>query len=155
LVAGEGVAGDVHRGTTIRHLSRMRRDPSRPNLRQVHLLDAELLDELAARDMPVAPGEMGENVLIRGLGLLALPAGTVLLLGATGEVEITGLRNPCHALDDLHQGLMEATIERDHDGQLVCKAGIMGVIRSGGVFRVGDGVDVTEMPAHRSPLQPV
>lgn len=155
LVAGHGVAGDIHSGPAIRHLARMRRDPTQPNLRQVHLLNAELLDELAARNMPVEPGQMGENVLVRGLDLLAVGTGTVLRFGEAGEVEVTGLRNPCRALDDLHPGLMEATLERAEDGELIRRAGVMGIVRHDGRVCAGDSVQVLETAACFSPLRPV
>ena len=135
--------------------SRVRKDPTQPNLRQVHLIHAELFDELRAKGFVVAPGELGENITTSGLDLLALPAGTRLYLGASAVVEITGLRNPCIQLDQFQQGLMAATLERDAQGNLVRKAGIMGIVLSEGDIRPGDTIRV-EMPAgpHR-PLQPV
>src|SRR3954464_6228391 len=100
-------------GRTVKHRSRVARDPSQPNLRQVHLIHAELHDELRAQGFDVAPGAMGENVTTRGIDLLALPTGTRLLLGEEAIVEVTGLRNPCSQLDDFQQGLMAAVLERD------------------------------------------
>jgi hypothetical protein len=147
LVAGFGVEGDVHAGATVKHRSRLRRDATKPNLRQVHLIGAELHDELAAAGFaPLAPGEMGENVTTRGLDLLALPAGTRLRLGAEAVVEVTGLRTPCNQLDGIQPGLMKATLDRDADGGLVRKAGIMGVVVADGEVRPGDPVAV-ELPA--------
>jgi MOSC domain-containing protein YiiM len=133
----------------------VRKDPTQPNLRQVHLIHAELFDELRTKGFVVAPGELGENVTTSGLDLLALPAGTRLHLGASAVVEITGLRNPCIQLDQFQKGLMAATLERDAEGNLVRKAGIMGIVLSEGDIRPGDAIRV-EMPAgpHR-PLQPV
>jgi MOSC domain-containing protein YiiM len=155
LLKGLGVAGDAHMGETVKHRSRVRKDPTQPNLRQVHLIHAELFDELRAKGFVVAPGELGENITTSGLDLLALPAGTRLYLGASAVVEITGLRNPCIQLDQFQQGLMAATLERDAQGNLVRKAGIMGIVLSEGDIRPGDTIRV-EMPAgpHR-PLQPV
>ena len=95
LLAGLGVEGDAHAGVTVKHRSRVAADPTQPNLRQVHLLHAELFAELADQGFAVAPGDMGENVTTRGLDLLALPAGTRLRLGASAIVAVTGLRNPC------------------------------------------------------------
>src|SRR6185312_10016517 len=125
LVAGLGVEGDAHQGVTVKHRSRVTKDPTRPNLRQVHLIHAELHDELLAGGFELAPGEMGENVTTRGVDLLGLPTGARLRLGAEAVVEITGLRNPCHQLDKLRPGLMKATLDRDAEGNLVRKAGIM------------------------------
>ena len=155
LLAGLGVEGDAHMGATVKHRSRVARNPAQPNLRQVHLIHAELLDELRARGFAVKPGEMGENITTRGVDLLALPAGARLRLGADAVVEITGLRNPCHQLDGLQSGLMAATLDRDAEGTLVRKAGIMGVVVSGGEVRPADTIRV-ELPVepHRA-LGPV
>ncbi|HUZ01852.1 MAG TPA: MOSC domain-containing protein [Thermomicrobiaceae bacterium] len=155
LVAGLGVAGDAHAGTTVQHRSRVARDPSQPNLRQVHLIHAELLDELRGAGFTVAPGQMGENVTTRGVDLLGLPVGARLRLGDEAMVEITGLRNPCAQLEEIQRGLMAAVLDRDAEGRLVRKAGVMGVVVSGGTVRPGDAIAV-ELPAapHR-PLEPV
>jgi len=155
LVTGLGVAGDAHAGETVKHRSRVARDPSQPNLRQVHLIHAELFDELAAKGFSVAPGALGENVTTRGIDLLGLPRGTVLRIGAEAVVEVTGLRNPCAQIDGLQQGLMAAVLDRDEDGNLVRKAGIMGVVITGGEMRPGDVIRVDlPMGAHVR-LEPV
>lgn len=155
LLAGLGVEGDAHLGTTVKHRSRVARDPSQPNLRQVHLIHAELHDALRLRGFDVAAGAMGENITTRGLDVLGLPTGTRLYLGATAVVQVTGLRNPCAQLDTLQPGLMAAVLDRDAQGQLIRKAGIMGIILSSGVVQVADPIRV-ELPAlpHR-PLEPV
>ena len=154
LLAGLGVEGDAHMGETVKHRSRVRRDPTRPNLRQVHLIHSELHDELRDRGFDVAPGQMGENVTTRGIDLLGLPTGTRLRLGEA-VVELTGLRNPCVQLDGIGQGLMAATLDRDGDGELVRKAGVMGVVVEGGEVRPGDPVR-TELPqGSHTPLRPV
>lgn len=154
LVAGLGVADDAHQGITVKHRSRVARDPSQPNLRQVHLLHAELLDELAAAGFRVAAGDIGENVLTRGIDLLALPRGAVLRLGAQARVEVTGLRNPCRQLDAFQPGLMAATLGRDPQGNLVRKAGIMAVVLATGPVRPGDPVSI-DLPPRHTPLEPV
>ena len=118
LHAGLGIEGDAHAGRTVQHLSRMAKDPSVPNLRQVHLIHAELFDELAAQGFAIAPGEMGENITTRGIDLLGLSAGTRLRLGETALIEITGLRNPCHQLNGLAPGMMAATLGKTADGQI-------------------------------------
>jgi MOSC domain-containing protein YiiM len=146
LVAGLGVAGDAHQGATVKHRSRVAKDPTAPNLRQVHLIHAELHDELREAGFALAPGEMGENLTTRGVELLALPAGTRLRLGAQAVVEVTGLRNPCIQLNKLRPGLMAATLDRDPAGNLVRKAGIMGIVVAGGEVRPGDAIAV-ELPA--------
>lgn len=155
LVAGRGVEGDAHQGVTVKHRSRVRRDPTSPNLRQVHLIHAELHDELRAAGFDVGPGEMGENVTTRGVDLLGLPAGTRLHLGDEAVVEVTGLRNPCVQLDRFQPGLMEATLDRDDHGGLVRKAGIMSIVLHGGEVRPGDPVRVELPPQPHRPLDVV
>lgn len=154
LVAGLGVAGDAHLGVTVKHRSRVARDPTHPNLRQVHLLHAELLEELVAAGFHVKSGDIGENVLTRGIDLLGLSRGTVLHLGGEARVEVTGLRNPCRQLDSFQPGLMAATLGRDATGGLVRKAGVMAVVRSGGMVRPGDAI-VMERPSTHLALEPV
>ena len=155
LVPGLGVESDAHQGATVKHRSRVARDPTQPNLRQVHLIHAELHDELNARGFDVAPGEMGENVTTRGVPLLDLPAGTRLRLGRGAVVELTGLRNPCAQLDRFQHGLLGAVLERRPDGRVVRKAGVMGVVVAGGEVAPGDEIEV-DLPsgAHR-PLEVV
>jgi MOSC domain-containing protein YiiM len=151
LLKGLGVEGDAHCGETVKHRSRVAVDPTQPNLRQVHLIHAELLDELNAAGFDVAPGQMGENVLTRGLDLLALPVGARLRLGADALVEITGLRNPCVQIDRFRPGLLKAVLGRDAQGKIVRKAGIMSIVLEGGEIAPGDGIGVT-LPAlpHRA-----
>lgn len=155
LRSGLGVEGDAHYGTTVQHLSRLRRDPNAPNLRQVHLLHAELIDELVAQGYHVAPGDLGENVTTRGLDLLALPTGTQLRLGARAVVEITGLRNPCVQLDRYQDGLLGAVLDRDPDGSVVRKAGVMAVVLSDGDVGAGDAITVSQPPGPHEHLRPV
>ena len=152
LVAGMGVEGDAHQGTTVKHRSRVARDPTQPNLRQVHLVHAELHDELQQAGFAVAPGQMGENVTTSGVDLLGLATGTRLHLGASAIVEVTGLRNPCAQLDKIQQGLMAATLGRDEHGNLVRKAGIMGVVLTEGEVRPGDPIQVEPPPPPHRPL---
>jgi MOSC domain-containing protein YiiM len=155
LEADVGVVGDAHSGVTVKHRSRVKRDPTQPNLRQVHLIHAELHDELRASGFELVPGEMGENVTTRGIELLDLPTGTRLTLGHNAVVEITGLRNPCYQLDGLQNGLMQATLARDAKGEIVRKAGVMAIVISGGQVRPGDAISVVlPSPPHR-PLRPV
>jgi MOSC domain-containing protein YiiM len=155
LVAGSGVEGDAHAGATVKHRSRVARDPTQANLRQVHLIHAELHVELRGAGFPVSPGQMGENITTRGVPLLELPRGTRLHLGASAIVEVTGLRNPCGQLDGVQQGLKAAVLEHDAHGNLVRKAGVMGIVVTGGDVRPGDPIAV-ELPAEPySPLEPV
>ena len=155
LVTGLGVEGDAHAGSTVQHRSRARRDPGQPNLRQVHLLHAELFDELMAAGFAVWPGELGENVTTRGVDLLALPTGTRLRLGGHAVVELTGLRNPCSQIDRFQAGLMAAVLDRDAQGALVRKSGVMAVVLEGGEVRPGDAVAVLLPDGPPQPLEPV
>lgn len=155
LVAGLGVEGDAHSGETVKHRSRVRRDPAQPNLRQVHLIHAEFHDELRAAGFNVSPGQLGENVTTRGLDLLALPTGTRLHLGDGAVIEVTGLRNPCVQLDGIAQGLMAATLDRDEQGNLVRQAGVMSIVLAGGDVRPGDPIRVALPPWPQCPLAPV
>ena len=151
LLRGLGVAGDGHMGETVKHRSRVRKDPTEPNLRQVHLMHTELFDELRAKGFVVRSGELGENVTTSGIDLLALPAGTRLHLGASAVVELPGLRDPCILIDRFQKGLMAATLDRDADGNLIRKAGVMGIVIAEGDVRPGDAIRV-ETPAepHRA-----
>jgi MOSC domain-containing protein YiiM len=155
LLAGRGVAGDAHLGVTVQHRSRVRRDPAQPNLRQVHLIHAELHAELRAAGFTVRPGDLGENVTTRGLDLLGLPRGTRLHLGTGAVVEVTGLRNPCQQINGFQSGLLKQVLSRDPDGGLVRKAGIMGVVLRGGVVRPGDAIRVDLPGPPHQPLAPV
>jgi MOSC domain-containing protein YiiM len=155
LLAGLGVEGDAHAGVTVQHRSRVRRDPTQPNLRQVHLVHAELLDGLVACGFRVRPGSIGENITTRGVALLDLPVGTRLRLGADAVVELTGLRNPCVQLDGYQDGLMRAVLDRDADGGLVRLAGVMAVVLTSGVVRPGDLVEVVLPARPHTALEPV
>ena len=154
LLAGLGVEGDAHVGATVQHRSRVARDPSQPNLRQVHLLHEELFAELAARGFPLGSGDIGENILTRGVDLLSLPTDTILQIGRA-TLRMTGLRNPCIQLDRFQRGLMAATLGRNADGNLIRKAGVMSVVVTGGDVRVGDAIEVLFPPKPHCPLHPV
>jgi MOSC domain-containing protein YiiM len=155
LLPGLGVADDAHAGVTVQHRSRVAADPSQPNLRQVHLIQAELFAELAAQGFTVAPGALGENVTTTGIDLLGLPVGTRLRLGTAALVEVTGLRNPCAQIERFQPGLLAAVLGRDAAGRLVRKAGIMGVVLEGGPVRPGDPIGVTLPPLPHRALERV
>jgi len=155
LLKGLGVAGDGHMGEKVKHRSRARFDPTLPNLRQVHLMHAELFEELRAKGFTVNPGELGENITTVDIDLLALPTGARLHLGATAVVEVTGLRNPCIQMDRFQKGLMAATLEKDAAGNLVRKAGIMSIVIADGDVAPGDTIRIEMPPAPHRPLEPV
>lgn len=155
LIEGLGVEGDAHLGATVQHRSHVAKDASRPNLRQVHLLHAELFDELREKGFDVTAGAIGENVTTSGVDLLRLPKGTRLHLGDAAIVEVTGLRHPCRQLDAFQAGLMEAVLERDENGALIRKAGIMAVILRGGAVRSGDAIHFEWPPEPHEKMGPV
>ena len=155
LLAGLGVEGDAHSGVTVKHRSRVARDPTQPNLRQVHLIHAELHAELRAAGFEVSAGSMGENVTTCGVDLLGLPTGARLLLGDEAILEVTGLRNPCVQLDRFQPGLMAAVLGRDERGGLVRKAGVMAIVLRSGTVRAGDSIRVEPPPVPHRPLEPV
>lgn len=155
LLEGLGVEGDVHAGVTVKHRFRVAQDPTQPNLRQVHLIHRELFEEVAEAGHQVEPGQLGENVTTEGIDLLALPVGTLLRLGADAVVEVTGLRNPCLQIDTFQHGLLKRVVSRDEEGNLLLKAGIMGVVHRGGTIHPGDTIEVTLPPTPHVPLDRV
>lgn len=152
LIEGLGVDGDAHCGPTVQHRSRMARDPSQPNLRQVHLLQSELFAEVATRGHRLAPGDLGENVSTTGVDLLGLPVGTVLRLGEAAEVRLTGLRNPCWQIDRFSDGLLALMVPRDAEGRVLRKAGVMAVVVRSGRVQSGDPIRVVLPPDPHLPL---
>lgn len=155
LIAGLGVEGDAHKGVTVKHRSRVKADPTKPNLRQVHLIHSELHDELREKGFEVKPGQMGENVTTRGIDLLGLPKGAKLFLGNEAVVEITGLRNPCVQLDGIQNGLMKAVLDKDEKGNLIRKAGIMGIVLKGGTVHKNDEIKIELPEGEPIPLEKV
>lgn len=155
LLAGLGVEGDAHAGKKVKHRSRVRQNPDQPNLRQVHLIHAELLEELAGKGFEVRAGDLGENILTRGIDLLGLPRGTKLALGTGAVVEITGLRNPCAQIEQFQPGLLKAVLEQDEAGRVIRKAGVMGVVLSGGEVKPGDVITVALPPEPHHSLEKV
>lgn len=155
ILAGLGVAGDAHSGVTVKHRSRVKVDPSQPNLRQVHLIHAELFDEVAAKGFIVLPGDLGENITTRGIDLLGLPRGAVLRIGEAVRLQVCGLRNPCAQIDRFQRGLLAAVLEKRGDGTLVRKSGIMTIVLAGGVVRAGDAIAAELPDPPFLPLEPV
>lgn len=154
LVEGLGVAGDAHSGRTVQHLSRVKVDPDQPNLRQVHLLHAELLESLSAQGFALLAGDLGENILTRGLDLLSLPENALLEIG-DARIRITGLRNPCKQIEAFKPGLLAHMIEKRPDGSLHRKCGIMGVVEQGGTVTRGQPIVVILPDGAHQPLKPV
>lgn len=155
LLKGLGVEGDAHQGLTVKHRSRVVKDPTTPNIRQVHLMPSELFEELAMKNIKVNAGEMGENITTSGIDLLNLPKDSVLHIGSISKVKITGLRNPCSQLNRINEGLLKAVLQKDEDGNIVRKAGIMGVVLEGGEINVGDDIKIEFPEKPYKDLEPV
>ncbi|MEL7721646.1 MOSC domain-containing protein [Citromicrobium bathyomarinum] len=155
LERGRGVRGDAHAGERVQHLSRVRADPTQRNLRQVHLIHGELLEQLSARGFCVNPGDLGENITTRGIDLLALPKGTLLEIGAGAVLEVTGLRNPCRQIEAFEEGLLAAVLDRTSNGAVIRKTGIMSVEVAGGTVAIGDSIRVRLPVEPHLPLEPV
>jgi len=152
LIAGQGVQGDAHSGATVKHRSRVAKDPNQPNLRQVHLIHSELLVELEDKGFTIAAGDLGENILTTGIDLLDLSQGTQLAIGPDAVIQITGLRNPCLQLERFSKGLMHAVLDRDEQDQLIRKAGVMAIVVNGGLVSVGDLIVVKPLAEPHLPL---
>lgn len=142
LLKGLGVEGDAHMGEKVKHRSRVAKDPNQPNLRQVHLIHSELFDELREKGFNLQHGEIGENITTEGIELLNLPKDTLLSIGETVKIMITGLRNPCKQLDSLKDGLMKAVLDKDKEGNLIRKAGVMGIVLEGGEVKIGNKITI-------------
>lgn len=155
LLAGKGVEDDAHNGAMVQHRSRVEKDPHQPNLRQVHLIHEELLIELDAKGFDISPGDMGENILTRGIDLLALSRGTRLNFGSSAVIEVTGLRNPCRQLNNFSPGLMQAVLDYDENNQLIRKAGIMAIVIKSGRVAIEDSIRIEKPDTPFFPLQPV
>ena len=155
LIKGEGVSGDAHRGVTVQHRSRVEVDPAQPNLRQVHLIHHELIQALQEKGFQVFASTMGENITTEGIDLLSLPRGAVLHIGEEAVIEITGLRNPCEQLDDFQKGLMAAVLDKDPQGKLIRKAGIMAMVLAGGNISIGDPIKISLPKKPHHALEPV
>ena len=155
LLAGLGIEGDAHMGTTVKHRSRVKADPTQPNLRQVHLIHSELHDELKEKGFNIPFGKMGENITTKGIDLLGLPKGTKLRIGSTAIIEITGLRNPCVQLDGIQPGLMKAVLDKDENGNSIRKAGVMAVVLKGGEIFPNDLIKIKLPEGEHFPLNKV
>ncbi|KAA3642974.1 MAG: MOSC domain-containing protein [Chloroflexi bacterium] len=152
LIEGFGIEGDAHAGEFVKHRFLAKQDATRPNIRQVHLMHTELFEELNTKGFSVNPGELGENITTRGVDLLALPTSTKLRIGSQAIVELTALRNPCVQIDDFQKGLLKELVYQDEQGNLVRKAGVMGIILNGGEVRPGNTIVIDLPPEPHQPL---
>ena len=155
ILNGLGVEGDAHQGVTVKHRSRVAADPTQPNLRQVHLIHSELFEELRGKGFEVNPAAMGENIATEGIDLLALPKGTLLSIGADVVLQVTGLRNPCAQIERFQPGLSAAVLDRGPNAEVIRKAGVMTIVREGGIVRQGDPIATELPPLPHLPLERV
>ncbi len=157
LIEGLGVKGDAHYGKTVQHLYDMRKNPGAPNLRQVHLIHAELFDDLAAKNITITSGVLGENITTRGIDLLGLPEAAELHIGDEAVIMATGLRTPCSKLNKIDERLLEAVLDRTRRAgkRPYPLTGVMGIITQGGVVRPGDDIRVVLPDGPHTPLLPV
>ena len=153
LIAGYGVEGDAHAGPTVKHRSRVAIDPSTPNLRQVHLIPEETLSDLIDNGFDVKPGDLGENITTSGIDLHDLPVGTLLRIGDEALLALTGLRNPCHQIEDFRSGLLKQCLPKDEQGEVQRRAGVMAIVIVGGTVNTSDTIEVALPPLPHSPLQ--
>ena len=154
LLSGLGVVGDAHCGARVQHLYDMARHPTRPNLRQVHLLEHELLDELQRLGFDVKAGALGENITTRNLPLLELKAGSLLQVGTNAILRVTGLRKPCVKIGRLGKGLQAAVTMRG-DKFAFMKGAVMAVVIAGGKVSPGNAIRVQQPAGTAKFLQPV
>jgi MOSC domain-containing protein YiiM len=141
LVEGHGIEGDAHAGAFVRHRYLAHRHPRLPNLRQVHLISSELFASLADAGFKVGAGELGENITTAGLELERMPLGTLIELGPTAIVELTGLRTPCVLIDRFQAGLKRQMLSSAETSPPF-KCGVLGVVRVGGAVATGDSARV-------------
>ncbi|MEI7624224.1 MAG: MOSC domain-containing protein [Actinomycetes bacterium] len=155
FLAGVGIEGDAHSGPTTQHLSRQKKDASRPNLRQVHLVASELHEELRADGFDVPFGAFGENLTTSGLDLGELPVGSTLRLGDDVIIALTGFRDPCSQIDKFQEGLRAAVSFKPETGPQLFRNGVMSVVVRGGTVRVGDTIKVALPAEPHQPMQKV
>jgi len=159
LLPGLGVEGDAHLGAQVKHRSRVAADPNQPNLRQVHLVMSELLDDVRAAGHEIEPGRLGENVTTTGIDLIGLPVGSMLRIGDTALVALTGLRNPCKQIRDVGDGVLKMMFvdgERyGRPGEQIGRTGVMGVVVAGGTVSAGDEIAVRYPAGVLTPMQKV
>lgn len=154
LIEGLGVEDDCHFGKTVQHRSRLHIRPPPANLRQVHLIQYEILKQVGLN-----PCDIGENITTVGVDLLALGQGTKLHFlppwsngdinepGVHPVVVITGLRNPCPQIERFRKGLQEKFVVRDAQRNILArKAGVMSTIEVGGQVHKGMRI-VVDKPA--------
>ena len=142
LITMLGVEGDAHCGKYVKHQSRVKKNPKQINLRQVHLMQKELFDELLIEGFEIKPGDLGENITTSGIDLINLPKNTILNIGDQVQLKVTGLREPCWQIDSYNKGLLKKVVSKDQDGNIIRKTGVMTMVKSGGIVKKGDDIEV-------------
>ena len=142
VIRSYGVETDAHFGTKVQHLHLIKKDPTRPNLRQVHLIALERINEWNTLGHPVRCGSLGENITTSGVDLEHLPAGTRIRFQSGAEILLTGLRKPCHQVDKFSPGLLKLTVSETKDAEIPFRIGVMGVVLVTGEIVRGEGIQL-------------
>ena len=138
LIENHGVERDYHAGKFIRHRYLAKKDPSKPNHRQVLLTDTSIYRALSQRDIHLDPGMLGENIIIGGMSVMQLPIGSRLTINDV-LLEITEIREPCYQLNEMHPELQDAVMP-DNKDEKTWNAGMMAVVLKGGIVKSGDRI---------------
>ena len=121
LIGGHGIEGDRKAG-------------KHPN-RQLNILSYETVQALKAEGYKTNPGELGEQIVIKGLDVMSLERGTLLQFGESAVIRVNAPREPCSWFEKIH-GLPKDNV--------VNRVGIMATVMESGILRVGDEVRVLE-----------
>ncbi|HEY3968810.1 MAG TPA: MOSC domain-containing protein [Planctomycetaceae bacterium] len=116
LLAGHGIEGD--------------RKGKWAN-RQLNVMSAETLKVLHDEGFQTAPGELGEQIVIDGIDVDALPVGSQIQLGSAAIIEVTMPRTGCDRFEHI-QGKFKGLVR----GRL----GAMARVIAGGPIAIGDPV---------------
>ena len=100
--------------------------------RQVSLLSAEKIEAFRARGVEVPWGAFGENLVVSGLDLRALPVGTLLRCGAA-LLELTQIGKECHTSCAIRSQTGDCIMPRE---------GVFARVLVGGPIQVGDILEV-------------
>jgi MOSC domain-containing protein YiiM len=117
LLAGRGIMGDL-KGT-----------PNRP----LNVMSAETLEAMRAEGFKTGPGQMGEQIVVRGLDVAALAPDERLQIGPAAVIQVIKLRTGCDRFEAIQGHSPESAAGR---------LGILARVIAGGPIRVGDDVVV-------------
>lgn len=118
LIANHGIEGD--------------RKAGRNKTRHLNIMTLETLQKHALDGYRVAPGEMGEQIIIEGLDVASLKKGDLIQIGESAVVRINNRRSGCEWFEQV-QG-------KSKDVDL----GVMASVSESGQIYVGDTVKVLQ-----------